>query len=61
MTDDTKNNRVGPLNATKDEAEYLWEMIKDEIGDEDVWESGEIDTVRSLHTKIRKIAVGDDQ
>lgn len=49
--------RIPPLNLTREEVDYLWEMIQYEIGDEDVWEDGYPETVESLHTKIGE-AVG---
>ena len=52
--------RVPPLNLNDEEAKYLWEMIKDEIAKDEVWGGDDTETVRSLHTKIRSVAVGDD-
>lgn len=51
------SDRVPPLNLTAEEADYLWEMIQVEVGKEGVWEHGYAETVESLHTKIRRIAV----
>lgn len=64
MADDVASRqateRVPPLNLNEDEAEYLWEMIKDEIGKDEVWEGEDTDTVRSLHTKIRRLVKGGE-
>ena len=49
------SERVPPLNLTQDEVDYLWDLITDEIGKQAVWESGDIDTVNSLHSKIGRI------
>jgi hypothetical protein len=53
MTDGAE--RVPPLNLTDEEAAYLWEMMKREVGKEEVQYGEDRDTVESLHTKVRRI------
>jgi hypothetical protein len=47
--------RVPPLNLTDEEAAYLWDMMKREVGKEEVQYGEDRDTVESLHTKVRRI------
>jgi cytochrome c556 len=47
--------RVPPLNPTDEEAAYLWEMMKREVGKEELQNGEDPHTVESLHTKIRRI------
>lgn len=49
-----------PLNLTRTEIEYLWEMMKQEVGKEDVQYGPNRDTVESMHTKVRRLYYGDD-
>jgi hypothetical protein len=49
------NDKIPPLNLTEDEAEYLWEMMKQEVGKEEVQYSDDRETVESLHTKVGEI------
>ena len=51
----SENERIPPLNLTKDEAEYLWKMMKEEVGKEEVQYSDERETVESIHTKVRRL------
>jgi len=53
--------RVPPLNLTDEEAAYLWEMMKREVGKEEVQYSDGRETVESLHTKVRSLRLGDDR
>ena len=57
---DGEIDRVPPLNLTDEEAEYLWEMVKEEVGKEEVQYSDDRLTVESLHTKIGNVAPGVD-
>lgn len=50
------SERIPPLNLTKREATYLWTMICEEIGKEEVWKRGDNELVSSLHTKIGEIS-----
>jgi len=52
--------RVPPLNLTDEETAYLWEMVKREVGKEGVQYSDDRETVKSLHTKVRSLCLGDD-
>lgn len=47
--------RVPPLNLSEEEADYLWEMLKREVGKEEVQYGDDRETVESLHTKVRRI------
>lgn len=58
--DDTGSNRVPPLNLSQEEVEYLWEMLKREVGKDEVQYSDGRDVVESLHTKVRNLTVGND-
>ncbi|EMA01831.1 hypothetical protein C437_15466 [Haloarcula vallismortis ATCC 29715] len=49
------SDKVPPLNLTEDEAEYLWEMMKQEVGKRDVQYSDDRETAESLHTKVGEI------
>lgn len=53
--------RVPPLNLTKEETEYLWEMMKREVGKEEVQYSDDREVVESLHTKVRTVNPATDQ
>lgn len=55
----TAVHRVPPLNLTEEESEYLWEMLKREIGKDEVWDGDDTEQVRSLHTKVRNLVVDD--
>ena len=59
-TDDGGVDRVPPLNMNEEEAKYLWEMVKEEVGKEEVQYSDDRSTVEALHTKIGNIAPGVD-
>lgn len=52
--------RPRPLNLTEDEAEYIWEMLKEEVGKESVQYGEDRETVESLHTKVRRIYHDED-
>lgn len=60
-TKTTQTTRVPPLNLTEDEAKYLWEMAKREIGRKEVWEGDDTETVQTLHTKVRGLVKDDDE
>lgn len=50
---DHESKRVPPLNLTKAEAEYLWEMMKREVGKREVQYGDDRERVESLHTKVK--------
>lgn len=52
---DEEPTRIPPLNLTKEEAAYLWEMMKEEVGKEEVQYGDDRDTAESLHTKVRQM------
>jgi len=53
--------RVPPLNLTKEEAEYLWEMMKREIVKESVQYGDDRGIAESLHTKVHDMMGVDDE
>lgn len=52
--------RVPPLNLTREEAEYLWEMMKEEVGKKEVQYGDDRETVESIHTKVLEIVHGGE-
>jgi hypothetical protein len=48
-------DRIPPLNLNEEEAEYLWEIMKEEVGKEEVQYGDKRKTVESLHTKVRSV------
>lgn len=55
MADCEQEVRARPLNLTDGELDYLWEIVKEEIGKEEVWERGDDEIVSSIHTKVHSL------
>lgn len=53
--------RPQPLNLTDEEIEYLWGMMKREVGKEGVQFSDDRGIVESLHTKVRSLQMDTQQ
>lgn len=61
---DTENSDTphpGPLNLSQEEVAYLWEMMKQEVGKEEVQYGDDRETVESLHTKVRRLYYGSEE
>ena len=56
-----RTERARPLNLTDEEVTYLWDLMKREVGREEVQYGPNRDTVESIHTKVRKLHYADGE